>query len=348
MLKQYIILTGLTLFSLNLALANPFGEVPSTKALYGHDDRIDVYQSDYRGQKAAKLTVALVNKDNLIKSGGKYRLQTQKYGTSQQLCSSVRYYNQPIGAFCSGILIGDQYVLTAGHCNKNTPCADISFLLDYDMTSNSEARTVFERSQVYNCEKVIQKGSEDSGSDWLILELDRAVKRKVTTKIAQNNNKSVNDNYTIIGHPSGLPKKIAANGYYIQRESAYLFRVSLDSYRGNSGSPVFDTNALKQGQIKLTGILVNGNSDYVPKGSCMIENHCTANSTSPNCHVKGEGVTDINYIIKQLGSQKAANYFNALKMESPQEVIPEPQYNEDHSEENKGKAVLPSDLDMIF
>jgi len=311
MLKK-IIVFSLLACSHQVLMANPFGLglQSSSKAIYGDDDRIDIYNTNYSGKKAASSIVALVKTHKLQEKSSGYKLSTRNYGSAMGLCSSVRFYQQPVAAFCSGVVIGSKYVLTAGHCNKTSNCSDISFLLDFDMTSSSSARTHFKQDQVYNCRRVAAKG--DYPSDWQILELDRniaapAVKVSEKGRAGQSDNK----NFTIIGHPTGLPKKIAANGQYILQERDDVYRASLDSYHGNSGSPVFNTNSLKRGTPELEGVLVNGNTDFVRQNGCLIENHCKANSTSRECTMKGEGVTDIRYIISKLGNN-AGIYFSSL------------------------------------
>jgi len=55
----------------------------------------------------------------------------------------------------------------------------------------------------------------------------------------------------MIGHPSGLPQKVAVNASVRSLEGAAYFYTSLDAFQGNSGSPVFDRNT---GEV--IGILV--------------------------------------------------------------------------------------------
>ena len=50
-------------------------------------------------------------------------------------------------------------------------------------------------------------------------------------------------------------------------ESRTRFTTNLDSFGGNSGSPIFASPS-----NLLVGILVEGATDYVPRGSCNVVN----------------------------------------------------------------------------
>ena len=205
------------------------------------------------------------------------------------------------------------------------------------MTSSSSARTHFNKNQVYRCQNIVAKGSN---SDWMILEMDRNFNENLTIKPSSKDRAGQDNNikFTIIGHPSGLPKKIAANGEFLIKESSHIFRTSVDSYKGNSGSPVFNTESIFSGKAELEGILVNGNTDFIRKNDCLVENYCNANSTSRECSMQGEGVTDIRYIIDRLGS-RAGNYFSYLSVSEPveQELTP---VNNNYTEPDSGQNAI--------
>lgn len=320
-----------TMIASNL-YANPFSQ-SGNKAIYGKDDRIDVYEANSKGKKLSSSIVALVKTSNLQQKSSGYRLATNNYGESMSLCSSVRFYQQPTSAFCSGVVIGSKYILTAGHC-KAVSCDQTAIVLDFDMTSSSSARQNFSSKQVYRCQSVVAKG-ESSNSDWMIMAMDRdfeqnlAVKPSSKTTAGQADNKS----FTIIGHPSGLPKKLAANGQYLLKESPHIFRTSLDSYQGNSGSPVFNTQSILRGTPELEGVLVNGNTDFIVKNGCRVENYCSADSTSRECQNRGEGVTDIRFIIEALGYQ-AEDYFSQLSIDEPEQEASQQAANDDYTQSN--------------
>ena len=55
------------------------------------------------------------------------------------------------------------------------------------------------------------------------------------------------------------------------REKA-IFTANLDTYGGNSGSPVFNSET-----HEVEGILVRGDTDFVPLGKCMVSAVCPTN-----------------------------------------------------------------------
>jgi hypothetical protein len=79
------------------------------------------------------------------------------------------------------------------------------------------------------------------GADYALIRLDRMVVNHRIAHIRESG--KINDGQAVhvIGHPKGLPLKFA--GGAVVRENRYqaFFIANLDTYRGNSGSPVFNS-----------------------------------------------------------------------------------------------------------
>jgi V8-like Glu-specific endopeptidase len=69
---------------------------------------------------------------------------------------------------------------------------------------------------------------------------------------------NTNAKLVVIGHPSGLPQKVSDDGQILNNKEEDFFVTNLDTFGGNSGSPVVDLNS---GMIE--GILVRGEEDYI-------------------------------------------------------------------------------------
>ena len=91
----------------------------------------------------------------------------------------------------------------------------------------------------------------------------------------------------VIGHPTGLPTKIAGGAWVRQNTNNVYFQSNLDTFGGNSGSAVFDAET---GTVE--GILVRGETDYVYDSSrgCRVPKQCS------NEGCRGEDVTRITNI----------------------------------------------------
>jgi hypothetical protein len=70
--------------------------------------------------------------------------------TLQGLCRGERFVDQPAAAFCTGVLVDWDLVLTAGHCVHLFALEDFVVLFDYDysapgvLTSKGETRAPVE------------------------------------------------------------------------------------------------------------------------------------------------------------------------------------------------------------
>jgi hypothetical protein len=77
----------------------------------------------------------------------------------------------------------------------------------------------------------------------------------------------------VVGHPSGLPVTIAG-GATVQLHRQTFFQADLDTYQGNSGSPVFNGDRLRAGELFVEGILVRGEVDFEQDTPCLLSRRC--------------------------------------------------------------------------
>ena len=140
----------------------------------------------------------------------------------------------------------------------------------------------FNANAIYGVSSVIARGTPGGAdNDYGVMELDRVVTGYTPYTNAELVN--VGDSLTLIGHPVGLPKKFDFGGQ-VQRVSETLIQGTVDSYGGNSGSPIFDADG------NLVGILVGGAPDFVDDGGCDVSNVCPGGS---GCTSLGENIVPI-------------------------------------------------------
>lgn len=257
------------------------------KLIYGDDDRKDLYEvTSSLHRNLADSTVALLESSSLkAQSATTFSVSSDSFGKQNMLCTSEPYYDQPAGAFCSGSLVGSNLILTAGHCVKDaSDCANVRFVFGYSVKQAGKYPASVAASEVYSCKRIISRKQEAAGSDYALIEIDRPVTNHDVLKLQRSRVAAVGDAVTVIGHPSGLPTKVASGGK-VRKVSSTFVTTNLDTYGGNSGSAVFNSET---GEV--VGILVRGDTDFVAKGSCYVSNRCPADGC------RGEDVTRIDQV----------------------------------------------------
>ncbi|MGE0633963.1 MAG: serine protease, partial [Pseudobdellovibrionaceae bacterium] len=262
--------------------------------IYGVDNRMQAVAASARLQTVAKSTVALVKKASIARDGaGRTILKSRSYKDTYRLCSSEPFVQEKIAAFCSGSLIAPNQVLTAGHCiTQALDCADTRFVFDFKINSDGRQSDVVERNNLYSCKKIISHFYTDTGADFAVIELDRIVLGRTPVKLATRDDLRSGDEVIVMGHPSGLPLKIAPGGFVRSVQDQH-FVANLDTYGGNSGSAVFNAKTLE-----VEGVLVRGDTDYVRNGLCLVSNRCAEGSC------RGEDVTKISSVIAALAARR--------------------------------------------
>jgi hypothetical protein len=268
------------------------------RVIYGVDNRKDLYQvKSSKVQAAANAVVALVKGTDLThENDGSYTLATDLYHEAYQLCGSEPFIAQPIGCFCSGFLVAPDVVATAGHCVKSrADLANIRFVFGFRMIDADRARTRFPANDVYAGANLIGRQLAQDGTDWALVRLDRAVVGRKPVKLRATGKIGDKQSVFVVGHPCGLPQKYAPGARVRDNTPVPFFVANLDTYGGNSGSPVFNAST---GTVE--GILVRGENDFVSNGTCYVSLVC------PTTGCRGEDVTRSTVWAGKLPEAKAA------------------------------------------
>lgn len=289
---------------------NKFGDLDTPKeVIYEQDDRKNYFEASLYEQSAANSTAAIVFTKTLKSNDGGKTFNLPDSGAD--LCSpdqardlgksEEKFWNEPAPALCSGFKISNDRMATAGHCIKGPEveeggflCEDISFVFGFKMGSPDDVPEVsIPASNIYKCIGVIdgELGGSDK-SDWRVVRVDRPISNVNSVKIRRAAGPLIpeTETVTIIGYPLGLPVKIASNGRIRDNSNKAYIIVDLDSYEGNSGSAVFNSNELKRGNLFVEGILNVGEDDFELIHPCRISKRCK------NDGCRGELVTRISEI----------------------------------------------------
>ncbi len=275
--------------------------------IYGTDDRRDVISHNIRKKHGTSFYLGTSSLGNLQRSvvvlakknpNNSYSRDTKltdalaKHADGIELCpgETLKFKNQKVSldVFCSGILIGEKTILTADHCirklQKHPPtntwyhtnrCPSINVLFDYT-TKN----TNFNKSNIFGCKKIISAGVNDL--DYAIIELDRKPEGRSPVSIRHSGGPS-SKTLTMIGSPTGLPLKLSP-GKIISADNEHFF-MNLDSFGGNSGSPVF---SYENGEPLLEGILSRGERDFI------FSSYSSNSGSSKPVKTKGIQIVDLS------------------------------------------------------
>ncbi len=262
----------------------------SPHVIYGEDNRCEISEvEDPVLQKISDATLAIIPKDMVrFDKGGYARIVGRKYGEEFNLCSDEPYSDQPIAANCSGSLVGDDLIATAGHCVTQYDCSTYQFVFGYRMTKDGQVPEHIPDADVYSCRSVVAHKLNGS-QDYALIQLDRPVQNREPLKL-QVQAVHAGDDIYVIGHPGGLPTKLA-DGAKVRSDFGDFFNSNLDTYGGNSGSAVFNAKT-----HEVVGVLVRGDTDffYDETRKCFYSNRCQ----DSGC--RGEDATAIRFIQEAL------------------------------------------------
>lgn len=251
----------------------PLGE-RSEAIIYDRDDRLDVYEHPsvlLRGIAKSSVVALIPRRHFRRNDAGESTITTWPLEDAFKVCSEERFSDQPTAAECSGVLIDDDLVLTAGHCFPGaTSCEQYAYVFDYFFRS-PVALEPMNWGDVYGCRRIVHKflsSPQDSPRiDFAVVQLERRATGRTpvsirTTPLVER------EPLATIGCVSGLPAKIDSGGRVLSSRAPNndYFLLDSDTFSGSSGSGVFDAAG------QLVGILVRGGADYEASadGGCRV------------------------------------------------------------------------------
>lgn len=224
--------------------------------IYGSDDRnVSIYGVDPAWNPALDASVAIVEKGRINDSDpNKIVFLGPTLGERFNLCNDEVLASMPTVAGCSGTIISENLVLTAGHCVDSSDCSNLRIVLNYELNSSDNLR-VLTTEDVFSCKEVLTH--RNAGTlDYAIVRVDRPIVG-INPAVLRLSDDSVKKDakVTAIGYPSGSPKVLSLGARVFEPRAATkdFFTANIDSFSGSSGSGVYDESSKE-----LIGILVRG------------------------------------------------------------------------------------------
>jgi hypothetical protein len=240
------------------------------RSIYGTDDRQDLYQvSDQRVRNDADCVVSLWHQSNIVDAGNnKSRLIPTPFWMAHNLCGTEPFYNQvkEPGGRGTGFLVARDVVATAGHCITPENLATTRFVFGFKMKNGAETALEISNDEIYRGVAIIDRRLDalppnGSGADWALVRLHKPVTNHRVASVRRVGSVPNGQAVHVVGHPAGLPVKVAGNATVLDNTPGAFFAADLDIFGGNSGSPVFNSQT-----HEVEGILVRRELDFVPSG----------------------------------------------------------------------------------
>lgn len=241
----------------------------SRAVVYGVDGRTEVFAHPNASLRAVAPAIAMkIDADYVLFDGDEVTFDYDRtLSEARSLCAGEPFEDQIEPGTCSGTLVDDRYILTAGHCMDSVgDCTDKVWVLGWRHVADGELNALTP-DDVYGCARVLAH-FDDGRIDHAFVELDRPVVGHSAAPVrVERAGLAVGTSVALIGHPNGIPMKIDSGGEVtVNHPMLTSLRATVDAFNGNSGSGVFDDAG------NLVALLRGGETDYVDAGGCNIVN----------------------------------------------------------------------------
>ncbi|HXI56219.1 MAG TPA: serine protease [Polyangia bacterium] len=234
--------------------------------VYGADDRRDYFQVSDPAARAlmTESVVALVSR-RWAASLPAGLASAPTAGTTHHLCPQEPFADQPAAAFCTGVLVDSDLVLTAGHCARLVPVDDVGVVFDYlyaaPVTLGSGA------NEIAGIAEIVDEALDDPGAKprldfaWLRLTSPVDPSRRPARISAAAPVLNQGEPVLSIAADEGTPLKLAAGGTVRdpRATTADYFVADTDTSHGASGGGAFGKD------LTLVGILARGLPDLMQR-----------------------------------------------------------------------------------
>jgi V8-like Glu-specific endopeptidase len=223
--------------------------------LVGSDDRLELFQAPKEVRSGVGAAAAFIFGNHLRwRPDGGVTLDAPTLRDNLNVCPDEAFSAEPTAAFCSGVLLDENLVATAGHCLGDDPAATcrqmfVTFGYAYDAPG---VAIELSSERVFACRNVVVVDRSDA--DFAVVELERPA--RIAPPVRSERPLAAGDALVVASYPSGLPLKVEVGATVLDAPPGIYFGAATDTFAGSSGGPLFDDAG------GLVGIMTRGEIDY--------------------------------------------------------------------------------------
>ncbi len=248
------------------------------EVIYGEDNRKEIFELDKPdlAEHVAQATGLILKRSDLPQSSSlpSFKLKTKTFLEEKNLCSNERFSSQPVAGHCTGFLISENLLATAGHCIRNEiQCNNTAIIFNFTKKLYDPETKQVDRDQLFFCKRIVAHDLDNKSlSDFAIIELDRKASLRTPLTLNSDQPLTIEDELLVFGHPSGLPLKVMDGITVRDAQPELTFKINSDTFGGSSGSPVINTVTQQ-----VEGMIIRGERDFKLLGSCNVVYRCQEN-----------------------------------------------------------------------
>ncbi len=231
----------------------------NNEVIYDTDSRVEYYDAERVAQELTRRSVVVLaaraSVEDLMSGNELDWSNAPSVAQTHGLCGSERFALQPSIAFCTGVLVDLDVILTAGHCTRVLAVDDVAVLFDYYYDGETIALS---RSSIAWATEILSEGlNERHDFAWVRISPEIDDTRRVVP-IARRTARG-GESLLNIGASYGAPLKIDSSAVVVQAREAGedFFVADTDTAHGASGGGVFSQTG------ELLGVLASGADDFV-------------------------------------------------------------------------------------
>ncbi len=245
-------------------------------------------------RNSAKCVCAIIDTNFMKKNGDGYVLLSgclqDKKPLGLELCTNEKFLTEITPCNGTGWAFKSNAIITAEHSALTIDKAQQYYYV-FGLIENT-SNVFIPASRVYKAKAMIEKKVEDKDYDFSIIQLDKTIDPDLIGILKESTQLTTEDTLYMLGHPNGLPIKYTPNGLIFSVTSSSI-TTNLDAYKGNSGSPVFNSKT-----HAIEGILIEGDTDFEPseEGCAQSVSYITK---APEKDTNGEIILRLITILKK-------------------------------------------------
>jgi hypothetical protein len=241
----------------------------------GEDDRREYFELTEDAERSAleRFTTVLMTQSaaEALVAGDMEALPT--WGEVDRLCPDEPFVAQPAAAFCSGVLLDWDVVLTSGHCIDAVPLSELRIVFNYFYRSPDEF--ALSEGDVYEVRRVLASrrdpDAEGERLDFAWLELQQEVRppHEPARAYTLGRGAELDEPVISVGAGGGVPLKLDGGGRVqdVRAEFDDYLIADTDTSGGSSGGALFDSS------YAVVGSLARGALDFaLTDAGCYVTN----------------------------------------------------------------------------